>query len=55
MIKKFDIFIISLLSILYFIINDEDSLFILIYIILILFYIYKLYKYLRLELKNNIK
>ena len=55
MIKKFDIFIILLLSILYFIINDEDSLFILIYIILILFYIYKLYKYLRLELKNNIK
>ena len=55
MIKKFDIFIISLLSILYFIINDEYSLFILLYIILILFYIYKLYKYLRLELKNNIK
>ena len=55
MLKKIDIVILSILSILYIIINDYQLYFLLIYIFLSLYYIYYIYKYIRIGFKNNLK
>ena len=53
--KKIDIVILSILSILYIIINDYQLYFLLIYILLSLYYLYYIYKYIRIGFKNNLK
>ena len=55
MLEKIDIYILSILLILYIIINDYHLYFLLIYILLSLYYIYYIYKYISIGFKNNNK
>ena len=54
MLNKFDIFLFSFLLLLYIIINNIHHYFLLIYIILALYYLYKLYRYIRFETDKKI-
>ena len=49
MLNKFDIFLFSFLLLLYIIINNIHFYFILTYVLLVLYYIFKLYRYIRFE------
>ena len=54
MVNKYEIAILIFLFLLSIIINDIDNYFILIYLIIILYYGYKLYRYIRIESINKI-
>ena len=54
MIKKIDIFIFSLLLFLYIVINEYHLYFVLIYIPIIIYYLFKLYRIIRFESESNI-